>query len=324
MIPSEVAMVNLPAAVVPSAAGVIEALRYVSVDCLHLPAPFAEQISTSPEMLSAVPDTVSIVSYGGADVSETCAKTWLARGVEVVGFNGQTETTTYPLIRPREGWEVSDLKYIQPHPAAGIVFRPSGSEGLFELVLERNEDEAQVQPVFTIFPDLHEFHTRDLFSPHPTKSGLWLFQSRADDMIVSATTMNCNPVPFEHEVSRLPEVAGALMLGTGRFQNALLAEPSDESWLASYEKQQEFIDHIWPAVERANQKYQLVARIARDHVLLTEPGIPLRRAGKGTIQRAPSLAMYQKQIDRIYERFGDGLGKAKDEPWALHGTTASP
>lgn len=313
-IPNQTIMVCSLAAVPPSAQGIVDALKHVDVEVVNMVAPFMEQMAKSPEMLEFVLPRVRGVTFGGADVSSAAANAFLESGVNVAGFNGSTETAPYPLIRPKESWEPEDLKYIQPHPVCGMQFQPTENPELYEAVIVRNSDPQKIQPVFHIFPDLQEFRTRDLFSPHPTKEGLWLYRGRADDMIISAAGELCNPIPFEQGLSRLPQVKYCIMIGTGRYQKALLIEPAEPVADREFEA---FLDAIWGTVEVCNQGYPEVNRIKRDHVMITQPDMPLKRAGKGTVQRAPTLEMYKERIERLYEVASDGVAQ-NAEPYLIH------
>nr|POE77897.1 non-canonical non-ribosomal peptide synthetase fub8 [Quercus suber] len=315
-------MVTALAAVPPSAQGIVDALEHVDVEVIHMVAPFMEQMAKRPDMLDIVLPKVKGVTYGGADVSEAAANAFLAK-VHVAGFNGSTESAPYPVLRPRDGWNPADLKYIQPHPTANFQFRATAMPDLFEGVIVRNQDPEHTQPVFHAYPDLDEFNTKDLFSPHPTKPGLWLYRGRADDMIVSAAGEMCNPVPFEQDVARSPQITEVLMVGAGRYQKALLVEPADMERHTGSAAEQAFIDSIWPTIAARNQKTSPVDHIARTHVLLTKPDMPLKRAGKGTVQRAPSLTLYQSLIDEFYRAVGDGTGRTA-EPYDVHVPASEP
>lgn len=150
---------------------------------------------------------------------------------------------------------------------ANMQYRATGLPDLYEGVIVRNKEHVPIQPVFRIFPNLDESCTKDLFSPHPTKPGLWLYRGRADDMFVSATGEMCNPVPFEQVFSRHPQVTAVLVVGTGRYQKALLIEPAEHQ-----ESREALLDSIWSTIKSCNEEYPSIDRISRDHVLLTELG----------------------------------------------------
>ena len=62
----------------------------------------------------------------------------------------------------------------------------------------------------------------------------------------------------------------------------------------------EIIDRIWPAVEEGNAEYYEQARVPRDLIMFTTKDKPMRRAAKGTVQRAPTLESYKAQIEEMY------------------------
>lgn len=62
------------------------------------------------------------------------------------------------------------------------------------------------------------------------------------------------------------------------------------------------ISHFWPLVEKANQVTPAHARIAKDKILFVDPQKPMARAGKGTVQRAATTALYAAEIDKVYQQ----------------------
>lgn len=60
------------------------------------------------------------------------------------------------------------------------------------------------------------------------------------------------------------------------------------------------IERIWPAVEEGNAEYYEQARVPRDLIMFTARDKPMRRAAKGTVQRAPTLESYKAQIQEMY------------------------
>ncbi|KAL8841961.1 MAG: hypothetical protein Q9176_002898 [Flavoplaca citrina] len=248
------------AGVMPSAQVTIDGLKFVKADAVFLAPPFLEQIAKDQDMSNIIGDNVETVIYAGGDVSQWTGDA-LASKVQLFNFNGSTETGSYPLLRPSGTFPFEDWKYIQPHPAGGLEFRPSVL-GLFEAVIIRNKVYEDEQPVFKVFPHLSEYPTKDLWAPHPHKKGLWTYRGRTDDTIVFKPGYMCDPVPMEQMVTQHADVRAVLMAGTGRSRPALI-------------------------VERAEQ--------------------PMRRAGKGTVQRGPTLQLYKDKLDQLYEREGDAV-----------------
>ena len=284
---------------------IVDGLKRVDVDALLLAPPFMEQIAKDPDMLDLVCSKVRSVSYGGGDISKACGDAFSSR-VTLFNFNGSTETSTYPALRSAGATAAEDWKYIRPHPASGLEFRPS-LDGLFEAFVVRKSDPEQEQPVFKIFPELQEYWTKDLWSAHPTGSGAWLYCGRADDIIVFKTGALCNPIPLEQQVSNHPDIRSALMAGTGRYRAALLLEPESDEWITSQKAKDNLIERVWPVIETANESYPQVFRVQKSHVLVVDLEKRLRRAGKGTVQRAPSMRLYEPELSRFYEEVGDEL-----------------
>ena len=295
-------MITPLAGAVPSAQLVVDGLKHVKADAIFLAPPFLEQIAKSPDMSSFIMSNVETVTYGGGDVSQWSGDA-IASKVKLFNFNGSTETGSFPLLRPSDRFPFKDWKYIHPHPAAGIEFRPS-LHGQFEAFIVRNTSFENEQPVFKLFPHLKEYPTKDLWTPHPSQKNLWAYRGRADDTIVFKPGYMCDPIFMEQHVSQHSEVRAALMAGTGRSQPALIIERADDQ-PSSPTTEQELTERIWPIIDEANQTYKMGCKVSKSHILYTNLLQPMRRAGKGTIQRGPTLELYQDALDALYAREGD-------------------
>lgn len=120
-----------------------------------------------------------------------------------------------PAIRPEVAWPREDWKYVNVHPDTGVEFEHR-SDDLRELCIVRNKEFESWQPVFKLYPDLQTFPSGDLFSPHPSKPGLWKHRGRTDDIIVFLTGEKTNPTSMEECVSSHLEVRAALVTGAQR------------------------------------------------------------------------------------------------------------
>jgi len=199
-----------------------------------------------------------------------------------------------------EDWQYN---YFEPSP--GIKFEAQGN-GQYELTLVRHPDDEHMHPVWHTFPDLREWRSKDIFSPHPTKPNLWLYQGRTDDLIVFGNGSKHNPLAFEEHLRTHPLVRTALIAGTGRQQAAALIELTDAAAAAAPpDALARLRDALWPAIAAANAAAPTHARIPKSHVLLARPAKPFLRAAKGTVQRAPTLRLYAAELDALYAREGD-------------------
>ncbi|KAM3414455.1 hypothetical protein BST61_g9620 [Cercospora zeina] len=129
---------------------------------------------------------------------------------------------------PSDLSDPDDWEYMHFQEHTGVEMRPYADD-LVELFVVRKPELAEYQPVFTMFPHLQEYQSRDLFLKHPTKEGLYKFAGRSDDIVVYSTGEKFNPSTVESGLLGHPEVKGAIVVGDGRFQSALLVEPTSST-----------------------------------------------------------------------------------------------
>lgn len=276
---------------------VLEALKHVKADSVLLAPPFVEEVGKNPEMLDFLVKNIDVLLYGGGDVSQATGDK-ISKRLKLSMIIGSTESGAYPAVFPSDKWPSDDWKYFHFNPNAGIELRPH-SDGRCEAVLIRNPDPEKVQPIFSVFPSLDEWETHDLYAPHPSIPDLWLYSGRSDDILVLLTGEKTNPVSMEQHISHHPEVRAALVIGAHRFQTALLIELISPQALSTVERA-EAIERIWPIIQEANQECPRHAKVAKSHIFFTSPDKPMGRSGKGTVQRQPTLDLYEKEIENLY------------------------
>lgn len=207
---------------------------------------------------------------------------------------GSTETA----LPPHELCAPEDWEYVRYSPFHGSDFRPIDEDGTYEQYIVRRPELDLFQSVFSTYPELEEFATKDLYRRHPDKPDLWRFCGRSDDMIVFSNAEKFNPIDFESIISSHPAIRSALVGGHGRFQACLLIEPMTTT--GSGEPCAELLESIWPTVSRANLVIPTHARVMKDFIVFTNPEKGVERAGKGTVQRSKTLEMYETEIDELY------------------------
>ena len=285
--------------VLPTAAGVITALRHTTADLIFVPPTILEELYHNQSMLDEVCNKVRYFVYAGGALPTHIGEQLSAK-TKIMSMYGSSELGETPLMIPAQEWPSSAWKYLQFHNCFGAEFRPH-SENLYELIMKRGPTVVQYQPPFCLFPDLQEFGTRDLFSPHPTKPDLWAYEGRSDDLIVFLTGLKTNPLAFEHFMGNHPEVRTALMAGNKRVQPALIIEPTTvNSSASSMIERAQLIERIWPLVQEANRVSPAHAKVLKTHIMIALPEKPFKRAGKGTVQRASTLEMYSQELDTLY------------------------
>ncbi len=165
---------------------------------------------------------------------------------------GTTESGYYAL----EETDPEDWQYVSFSPIIGCELRPF-SEGLYEFFFVRSDSLPNSQGIFSTFPSLEEYSAKDLYSKHPTKEGLWLYEGRRDDVLIFSDTRRHYPQETERILNAHPAVNSALVCGHGRPKAALLIEAKTPP--ETQEERSAALAEIWPSIELAKRK-RLLAR----------------------------------------------------------------
>ena len=268
------------------------ALSHANASSMVVVPSILEDMSKDPTLSDALRNVRNVVFSGSALPKAAGEK--LKDKTHLTSYIGSTEFAILPhwIVEDPDDWE-----YVAIDPCYNVDFRQHAND-LYEAVIVRSKDCEMYQPIWNVFPDLQEYHTRDLYSKHPTKSGLWKYRGRMDDIIVFVNGEKLNPTGIEDMVSSHIAVKSALVVGQGRFHAALLVEPTKP--LHTRVEKAQLLEEIWPLVEKANEASPAHGRISKAHVLFTSPGKPMLRAGKGTVQRRLTLGAYADEIDALY------------------------
>lgn len=261
------------------------------------------ELALDPVLLARCAKHLELILYAGGDLPQALGDR-VAAVIPLRCWWGASECgLPHQLIPPNLG--PHDWRYIRFHPSVGTAFEKV-TDDEYELVIRRDDSLQKTQTCFSIrgHEDLDHYRTKDLFHAHPTVPDAWCWRARADDIIVFLNGEKANPVPMEqYVVAHNPEVSGALVVGTRRFQASLLIEmaASEGNEALNTAQQAEFIERIWPSVQEANRVALAHARIEKALILILPADRPLIRAGKGTIQRPASIAQYSAEIDALYD-----------------------
>ncbi|KAF7861799.1 hypothetical protein EAF04_007682 [Stromatinia cepivora] len=190
---------------------------YGNLDASFVSPAVLVQIAKNPEYLKNI-RKLPYLSYGGGPLPREIGNVLKLYSRLFVNF-GATETGFFALqLTDREDWE-----YMSFSARMGVQLRPVVGE-LYELHFVRKPELEFSQGIFSTFPNLSEYSTKDLFSKHPTKENLWLFEGRSDDVIVCSTGQKINPMKMESLLNAHPSLVVALVCGQGRVQVSLLVE----------------------------------------------------------------------------------------------------
>lgn len=245
----------------------------------------------------------NLALYAGP-IAPAAAASLLSNKIKLVNAIGATEYIYMPYYTQPDSslWDW----FIVPTELLGIEWRQFGEDTYEQVFIRQNKEHPGLQGCFYVFPELDEYSTKDLYRPHPTLPNHWTYVGRADDIIVFSTGEKLNPTTIEGAVIGHPGVLGAQVVGSGQFHAALLIEPAQHP--ANEQEKQQFIDDVWPVIEKVNEQTVAHGRILRDYVFLSDPARPFPRAGKGTIQRAMAVKLYADDIRRIFESSSDTNG----------------
>lgn len=290
----------------PTGRLVSQIMQRYYLKALFCPPIIIEQLMQEPGALQQANGLDFILYAGGPLSSET--GNLLSPMTNVCQFYGSTEMgAAQTLIPLREDWA-----FLEWHPSLGADMQPS-EDGAYEMVLHRDPNLEGVRSFSCNFPNVEEWHTKDLFRPHPEKPNLWKFHGRTDDIIVLSNGEKFNPVPSEAIISGHPFVSGAVIVGQGRFQPALIVEPKEESET----RRSSLVEAIWPTVELANAQAPGHARVTRSMVTVTDTNKRFERAGKGTVMRKLTTEKFAAEVDALYsginlEEYGPRLAATND------------
>ncbi|KAF5870613.1 putative amp-binding enzyme protein [Botrytis fragariae] len=251
-------------------------------------------IAKTPEYLINIKN-LRYLNYGGGPLPAEIGNI-LKLHTHLFAHFGATETGFYALqITGPEDWE-----YMKFSPTMGIELRLF-TKDLYELCFIRQPELALSQGVFSTFPYLDEYSSKDLFSKHPNKEGLWHFEGRTDDMIICSTGAKINPMGMEGFLNAHPAVEVAIVGGSGRMRGYLLVEARDPP---QDEKERDaLIEKLWDTIEKANQNEQIHGKITKELILFTKAEKPMVRAGKGTVLRKLTEELYREELNDLYGAF---------------------
>ena len=301
----------LPPADVPVTAELMDSMHRLDMVEVSVVAPsILHEIALSPTLLNGLRRLRAVV-YGGGSLPREAGDA-IRSMTNLYSFMGSSEM--YSVVTDlidQEDWE-----YLAFNEMMGSVLRPH-SEGLWELCLVRKPELDLYQGIFATFSALQDFQTKDLYSKHPTKSGLWRYTGRADDIIILTNGEKLNPVIMEDMIGKHPDVEAVLIAGQARFRTALLVEAKNPSMTT--DQQDKLRQSLWPFMTEANQKCPSHGRLSRDLVLFTHLAKPFVRSLKGSIQRRLTLSRYEKELNAMYDGANGSLGWS---PEGLFGHTA--
>ncbi|OGM51363.1 putative NRPS-like enzyme [Aspergillus bombycis] len=256
----------------------------------------------SPKGLDALRQS-KLVTYGGAPCPDELGDRLVAEKVHFGGSFGLTEAglVAESLSRPVGDpfWNyVRFFENLRPFvwmkPISGDLYECVYLAGHPALTTS-NSDEPP-----------GSYHSRDVFTPHPTIPDRWKYVTRLDDRLTLVNGEKVLPLPIEGSIKQSPLIQEAVVIGVGKSVPGLLIFRSEEAKSFSGE---EFLDLIWPTVEDANSRAEQFSQISRDMITVLPVGSVCPRTDKGSMIRAQVYAKYADVIEDAYtklEQTADG------------------
>ncbi|KIK65759.1 hypothetical protein GYMLUDRAFT_194612 [Collybiopsis luxurians FD-317 M1] len=246
--------------------------------------------------------TLRFLMFGGGPLSPSVAEYLIGRGVPVFsGYGGTEFGVVSDFVISKDNWQ-----YLQFMDRANIRWVPQG-DGTFEAqFLTCETHHVAVENL----PDVTGYATQDVFEPHPTIPNLWKIVGRIDDVLIHSSGEKTVPAPMEGIISASPMLSGAIMFGRQRDQPGILLEPVPAYQIDIHNDSEvsKFRNMIWDVIESANKIAPSFSRIFKEMILIADPKKPLPRVGKGTLARKAALALYDPEINKIYETVESNSG----------------
>ncbi|KAJ6029223.1 hypothetical protein N7444_012210 [Penicillium canescens] len=252
-----------------------------------------EEVSKSGSSLEAL-SHLKMVYIGGASLAPEVGRV-LSERINLTSVMGASELGLVLSLVPEDK---SNWDYFEWNPNFTLRMEQVG-EDLFELVIPR-EATRELHGNTHTFPDISEYHTKDLFSPHPSRPNLWKFQGRSDETISLSNGQKLNPVPMEKIIEGHPLTSRAMVFGQGKPLIGLLVEPNWNHWDHG-KPLSELVDILWSTVEKANILAPSNAQIGRMRIGMAKPEKPFSTTPKGSTRRLKVLQEYEGEIESIYQ-----------------------
>jgi nucleoside-diphosphate-sugar epimerase len=257
-----------------------------------IPPSILEEMHTSNRALEVL-SRLDYLYFAGAPLAEIVGDQ-LCKLTKLITVLGSSEAGLIPSLAPMKK---EDWKFFEWNPFSGVIMQPVG-DNKYEMVIQ-NDNCSDYQGIFHTFPELQEYHTKDVFVPSPTVPGLWKYYGRVDDVIVLSNGEKFNPIAMEKVIESHPFVSSAVIAGQGQFQACLLVEPNWDK-LDECQAARDLIENIWPTVEQANEAGPAHGRVTKSMIRVASRTRPFKKTAKGSTQRHYVYSDYAEDIAAVY------------------------
>jgi hypothetical protein len=165
-----------------------DVLKFSNAEGALLPPALIDALCDDAEGLECLRRLKHVYFAGAPLMLRTAEK--LITHVPVRPAMGSTEAGAYfiRIISQEEDWE-----YYFFRPGMGLELQHL-TDDMYEAVFVRKPELERWQQVFRVYPELTEFHTKDVFVKHPTKPDSWVCfpstDSRSEKSFANRTIRN--------------------------------------------------------------------------------------------------------------------------------------
>lgn len=293
----------------------IKVLEHTRPDVLHVVPYTMELLALSEKGVDAMVKCKQVV-FSGSGCPDDLGNDLVAKGVNVETLWGATEMGSLGNSFDRApGDNAWDYVRVPPPVAKFIWMKPLGDDtyecvylhGLPALVVSNSDDPPK------------SFHSKDIFVKHP-KLEAWKHIGRLDDRLTLTNGEKVLPVPIEGRIRLDALIRECCVFGAGKPIPGLLVFRNEAS---KDTPDDEFIDAIWPAVQKANANAESFSQISKETIVPLSADVDYPKTDKESIKRAQIYRVFSKYIDAMYEKIeytGTGtlqLGIPELEKWLM-------
>ncbi|KAL9611872.1 MAG: hypothetical protein Q9167_003526 [Letrouitia subvulpina] len=286
--------------VVPNALYADEMHKFAGVDASMGAPSIYEELSRDNASLQRINKLYYVVA-SGAPLSYSAGMA-ISKHTRVICNLGATETACLQRLAPA----IDDWAYFYWHPTYSGIQMRKAMDGLYELFIVKDPSRKLYQGIFNTFPDIQEWSMKDLYSRHPdpAKNFLYRYQGRKDDIIVLSNGEKIAPALMEATLMSHPLVKGAMIVGQGKFQPAVIIDLAEEPPKDTAQRHR-MIERLLPVISEANVHAPAHGKIDQYHILFADPQRPITYLGQGKIQRKQTYRVYKTVIEELYKAADD-------------------
>ncbi|KAF5349777.1 hypothetical protein D9758_010224 [Tetrapyrgos nigripes] len=278
----------------------IQHLERTKATASFIPPNFFSTLAQSEKAIEVLRKLVFVIT-GGGFIPTSAGDHLVSSGVRVRVVFGGTEFGI-PTLLSLEDLDPQDWSAFAFSKQVKVRWIPNG-DGLFRCQFLTS---GNFQPSVENLSKEKGYEGNDLFEPHPTKEGFWRIVGRIDDVVVQTNGQKTLPGPIEDAVLSSDLVQSAVVFGRQHVHLGVLVELSsgNEIDVNSDNQIERIREQIWPILEKTNKVLPQYSQICKEMILIASNDKPLPRAAKGTVNRAASLKLYEREIEDIYATAG--------------------